>query len=117
MQDLTGGSAVLTPLSEGLEIDLSDVNPENAMLKGDCLWQVVDIVIGGVPTVLQVYYMCFYMSLSRILLQPSVSTNLFDPRRHQVDLRKVEVGIQLLGNIYPVAAIIWRGVHCALLLG
>ena len=28
--------------------------------------------------------------------------NLFNPMRHQVDLRKVEVGIQLLGNIYLV---------------
>jgi hypothetical protein len=33
------------------------------------------------------------MSLGRLLLQGSVSTNLFDPMRHQVDLQKVEVGI------------------------
>jgi hypothetical protein len=76
-----------------LEIELSDFEAENAMLKGDNLWQVVEIVIGGVPTVLEVRFMCLFMSLGRILLQGSVSTNLFSPMRHQVDLRKVEVGI------------------------
>jgi hypothetical protein len=50
-------------------------------------------VIGGVPTVLEVRFMCFFKVLGRILLQGSVSTNLLDPMRHQVDLRKVEVGI------------------------
>ena len=104
-------------LSEGLEIELSAFEPENATLKGDYLWQVVEIVIGGVPTVLEVRFMCLFMSRGRILLQGSVSTNLFDPMRHQVDLRKVEVGIQLLGNIYLVADIIPPGVHFAPLLG
>ena len=83
-------------LSEGLEIELSDFDAENVTLRGDYLWQVVEIVIGGFPTVLEVRFMCLFMSLSRILLQGSVSTNLFDPMRHQVDLRKVEVSIQLL---------------------
>jgi hypothetical protein len=56
-----------------LEIELSDFEAENVTLKGDFLWQVVEIVIGGVPTVLEVRLMCFFMSLGRILLQGSVS--------------------------------------------
>jgi len=74
-------------------IELSDCNEENGTLPGDYLQQVVEIVIGGVPTVLEVRFKCLLMPLGRILLQGSVSTNLFDPVRHQVDLRKVEVGI------------------------
>jgi len=77
----------------GLEIELSGFEAENATLKGDYLWQVVEIVVGGVPTVLKVHFLCLVMSLGRILLQCSVSTNLFSPMRHQVDLQKVEVGI------------------------
>jgi hypothetical protein len=80
-------------LSEGLEIELSDFEAENATLNGDYLWQVVEIVIGGVPTVLEVRLMCLFMSLGRRVLQGSVSTNLWSPMRHQVDLRIVEVGI------------------------
>jgi len=76
-----------------VEIEISDFAAENAMLKGDYLWQVVEIVIGGVPTVLEVHFMCFFMSLGRILLQGSVSTKLFDPMRHQVDPQNVEDGI------------------------
>jgi len=64
----------------------------------------------GVPTVLEIQFMRLFMSHSRILLQGSVSTNLFDPKRHQVDLRKVEVGIQLIGNTNLVADIILPGV-------
>ena len=100
-----------------MEIELSDFEAENATLNGDYLWQVVEIVIGGVPTVLEVRFMCLFMSLGRILLQGSVSTNLFDLMTHQVDLRKVQVSIQLLGNIYLVADIIPPGVHFAPLLG
>jgi len=116
MEDFAGSRAVLPTLSEGLEIPLSDFETENPMLKGDYLRQVVQIVIAGVPTVLEVRFMCLFMSLGRILLQGSVSTNLFDPMRHQVDLWKVEVVIQLLGNIYLVANIIPPGVHFAPLL-
>jgi len=76
-----------------LEIELSDFEAEDATLKGDYLWQIVEIVIGGVPTVLDVRSMCLFMSLGRILMQGSVSTNLFGPMRQQVDLRNVEVGI------------------------
>jgi hypothetical protein len=116
-EDFAGGNAVLPTLSEGLEIELSDFEAEKATLKGYYLRQVVEMVIGGVPTVPEVRFMCLFMSLGRILLQGSVSTNLFDPMRHQVDLRNVEVGIQLLGNIYLVVDIIPPGVHFAPLLG
>jgi hypothetical protein len=80
------------------------------MLKGDYLPQVVEIVIGGVPTVLEVRLMCFFMSIGSVLLQGTVSTNLIDPMRHQVDFRKVQVGTQLLGTIYLVPDIIPPGV-------
>jgi hypothetical protein len=100
-----------------LEIELSDFEAQNVRLKGDYLWQVVEIVIGGVPTVLEVHFMCLLMFLGRILWQGSVSTNLFYPMRPQVDLRKVAVGIQLLGNIYLVDDTIPPGVHFAPLLG
>jgi hypothetical protein len=82
MEDIAGGSAFLLMLSKGLEIELSDFEAEDATLKGDHLWQVVEIVIGGVPTVLEVRFMCLFMSLGRILLQGSVLTNLFGPMRH-----------------------------------
>jgi hypothetical protein len=84
---------VFPTLSEGLEFELSDVQTENATLKRDYLWQVVESVIGGVPTVFEVRFMCSFMSLGCILLDYSVSTNLFDPIRHQVDFRKVDVSI------------------------
>jgi hypothetical protein len=59
---------VLPTLSEGLEIELSDFPAENATLKGDYLQQVVEIAIGGVPTVLEVCFMCLFMSIGKILL-------------------------------------------------
>ena len=49
---------------------------------GDYLRQLVEIVIVGVPTLLEVQSMCLFMSLSWILLQGYISTNLFDPMRH-----------------------------------
>ena len=66
-------------LSAGLEFELSDYEEENATLKGDYLPQVVENVIGGVPTVLEVCFTCLFMPVGRILLEGSVSTNLFDP--------------------------------------
>jgi hypothetical protein len=93
MEDFAGGSAVLPTQSEALGIEVSDFEAENTMLKGDYLWQVVEIVIGGVPTVLGFCFMCVFMSRSRTLLQGSVSANVFDPVRPQVDLWTVEVGI------------------------
>jgi len=41
---------------------------ENAMLNGDYWRQVVENVIGGVPSVLEIRFMCLFMSLSKILL-------------------------------------------------
>jgi hypothetical protein len=116
-EGFAGGSAVLATLNEGLEIELTDCAVEYAMLKGDCLWQVVEIVIGEVPTAPEIHFMYLFMSLGRILLQGSVSMNLFDPVRHQVDIRKIEVGIQLLGNIYPAAHRMPPGAQFAPLLG
>jgi len=116
-EDFAGGSTVLPTLSEGSQIELSNFEAENAMLKGDYLRQVVEIVIGGIPTVLEKSFMCLFMSLGRILLQGSILRNLLDPTRHQVDLPKVEVNIQLLGNISLVADIIPPGVHFAPLVG
>jgi hypothetical protein len=40
--------------SQGLKSELTDFEADNAMLKGDYWWQVVLIVIGGDPTVLEV---------------------------------------------------------------
>ena len=62
-----------------MEIELSDLEAEDATLNSDYLWQVVEIVIGGIPTVLEVLVMCIFMSPGRILLQGSVSRNLVDP--------------------------------------
>jgi len=92
-EDFAGSSAILPTLSEGWEIELSDFEAENATWKGNYLWQVVETVMGGFPTVLEVGFMCLFMSLGRMLLQGSISTNLFGPMRHQVNLRKVEVSI------------------------
>jgi hypothetical protein len=93
MEDFASCSAVFLTLSEGLESELSNFESGNAMLNGHCLRQVVEIVIGGDPTVLEIRFMYSFMSLDRILLQGSVSTNLSKPVRHQVDIRKVVVGI------------------------
>jgi len=57
------------------------------------------------------------VSISRILLQGSVSTNLFHQMRHQMDLRNVEVGIKLCAHIYLVADISPQGIQFELLLG
>jgi len=69
-------------LSEGLKSELSEFEAEYATLKGEYLWQVVEIVIGGVATVLEARLMCSFRCFGEILLQGSVSTNLFDPMRH-----------------------------------
>jgi hypothetical protein len=61
--------------------------------------------------------MCLFLSLSRILVQGSVSTNLFDPMIIEVDLHILEVGISLVRNIYVVADIFQPGIHFALLVG
>jgi len=92
-KDTADGSAVTRKLSEDLEIKLADFETENATLTGDYLQQIVEIVIGDISTILEIRFMCLFMSLGKTLLQVSVSTNLFDPVTHQVDLRKVEVSI------------------------
>jgi len=92
-EDFPSHSTVLSTLSESLEIELSDSKVENVTLQGDYLRQVVEFEIGGVPTILEVRFMCLFMPLGKILLQGSVSTNLFNPVRHQVDRPQVEVGI------------------------
>jgi hypothetical protein len=92
-EDIAGGSTVHPMLSEGLDSELSDFEVENTMLQGDYLWPVVEIVLGGVSTVLEVCVMYLFMSLSRILWQGWVSTNLFDPMRHQVEHWNGEISI------------------------
>jgi hypothetical protein len=92
-EDCAGSSPVLPMLSEGLEIELSDFKTENATLKRDYLRQGVEIVIGGVSTILAVRFMSLFMSLGRLLLQGSVPTSLFNPMRYQVDFWTVEVSI------------------------
>jgi len=47
MKDCGRGSADLPTLTEGLEIERSDFEPEDATLTADHLLQVVEIVIGG----------------------------------------------------------------------
>jgi len=110
-EDFAGGSAVLPTLREGMEIELPGFEAQNATLKGDSLRQLVEIVIGGVPNVLEVRCMCWFMYLPGIQVRGSVSTNLFDLMRHYVDLWKVVVGIKLLGNIKLVADIIPPGIQ------
>jgi hypothetical protein len=73
-----------------LEIELSDFEAVDATLKGDFLWEVVEIVIGGVPRVLVVRCMYMLMSLGRLPFRGSVSSNMLGPKRHQVDLLKVK---------------------------
>jgi len=80
-------------VSEGLEIELSDFEAETAKLKDDHSQLVVEMVIRGIPTVLEIPLMSLAMAVSRILLEGSISTNPFNPVRHPVDLRKDNGGI------------------------
>ena len=66
-------------LSHGFETELSDCGAENVTLKGDYVRQVVEILNVPVPTVLEVRFVCFFMSLSKILLQVSRSMSLCEP--------------------------------------
>lgn len=116
-EDLASGCDNLPTLSQGLEIEHSDFEAEDAMLNGHHPSQVFEIVIGGDPTILAVHFMGMFMSLSRILWQGSVLTNLFNPIRHQVDLWNVEVVIYDDGNIYHVPDSIPRGFHFVPLVG
>jgi hypothetical protein len=66
-EDFGGRSTDLPMLSKDLEIELSDYEAENGNLKSDYMWQVLKIVIGGVPTILEIGVVCCFMSLGRIL--------------------------------------------------
>jgi len=57
-EDTASGSALLLTLSYGLGIGFSYFKAGNAMLKCDSMWQVVEVVIGGVPTVRVDHFMC-----------------------------------------------------------
>ena len=92
-EDFADGSAVLSTLSEGLVLELSDLDTQNATLEGDYLRLVVEIEIGGVPTVLEIGLICLFMSVCIILLEGCISTNLFYRVRQQADIPKVEVCI------------------------
>jgi hypothetical protein len=81
------------------------------MLKGDYMGQVVKIVFGGVPTVLEVRFMCRFICFGNILLPGSVSTYEFDLIRYQVHLWQVELGIQLLGIFNLMADKILPDIH------
>jgi hypothetical protein len=116
-EDFAGSSAALLMLSKDMEIELADFKEENAMLKGECLQQAVEIGFEGIPIVLEVRLLRLFIFLGGIQLKGFISTNLYDPLRHQLGLRKVDVGIQLFTNIYFVADIILPGVHLAPFLG
>jgi len=55
MVDFQGGSAIRPTFNEGLEIEHSNFAGERAMVKGDTLWQVVEIVIGGVLNIHEIH--------------------------------------------------------------
>jgi hypothetical protein len=93
-----------------LIFEFSDFVVENATLKSDYLGLVVEILIGGFPTVLEGRFMSLLMSLGGRLLQGYILTNLFNQMRHHGDLQTVEVGIQLLEILSLVADIIPPGV-------
>jgi len=116
-EDFASDRVVFLTLSKGLVIELSDFEAGNSTLKGDYLRHVVEIVSGGIPTILEVRFVCLFMSLSRILLEGSELMSLFSLKGDQVDHRKVEVSIQLLRNVYPVPDMLLPGVHFVPLLG
>jgi hypothetical protein len=91
--DIACDSVVLPMLSKCFDIQLANFEPENATMNGDYLLQGVENVNGGIPTILEVWLRFLFMSLRRIQLTGSLSPNLFDPMRHQLDLRKVKVSI------------------------
>jgi hypothetical protein len=104
------GQRCVPDTERGLDIELSELEAENTTVKRDYLRQEVEIVMRGVLIVHEVRFMCLFLYLGRILLNGYVSTNLFDLLRHQVDLRSVEDGLELLGKIDLVAGIIRPGV-------
>jgi hypothetical protein len=78
-------------LGESSEVMLSSSKPEDATLKGDFLFEVQVIVIGGSQTILEVRFLGMFLALSKRLLQGCISMNMFESMRQLVDLHKVEV--------------------------
>ena len=89
-ENVGGHSGDLLTRSEGRRIDLSHLECEIGTLKGDFLRRVVEIVIGGILTVLEVRFMCVFIALSRVLWKGPISTNPVDPVKYQVDLPKLK---------------------------
>jgi hypothetical protein len=54
---IAGGSTVRPMLSDSFWSELTDSKASKATLKGNYLWLVVEIVIGGVPNVLEIHFM------------------------------------------------------------
>jgi len=65
-------------LREVFELELCHCEAENLTPEGHDPWQVVEIVIGGVSTILEVHFMLLIMSLGSILFQGSIRMNLFE---------------------------------------
>jgi hypothetical protein len=93
MEDITSSIDILPPVREGVKSEFADIKEENATLKDDYLRQTVDIVIAAIPTVPEHCFMCFFISLGKMYLQGSVSTNVFELMRPQLDFRNLGVGI------------------------
>jgi len=110
-QNLVGGRAVFPTLYGWVTKELSCCTGDYVMLKCDNLRKVALIVIGGVPTVCEVRFMCWFVACTRILWDGSISTNLRQKVRQLVDLPKVDVGIQHLGFIYLLADILPAGIQ------
>jgi hypothetical protein len=108
---LAGCSAVHSTLSEDLDIALSGFEADYVTLNSDFFRQVVEIVIESIQTVLEICVIWFFLTLGRILIQGSISTKLFAPLKHQVDLRKVEIHIYRLGISDLVADTIPQGME------
>jgi hypothetical protein len=72
MEDIAGSSAARSTLIEGLKIDLSHFEAGNAKPQGDYLWQVVDIAIRGIPTILEIRFECLLMTFGRTRLECSI---------------------------------------------
>jgi hypothetical protein len=83
------------------------------MLKGDDLQKVVVNIMGSVPIVIEVSVICLFLSVSRTQMKVTISTNVSDPMRHQVNCWTVEVGRYLVRNDYPITDIILCGTHFA----
>ena len=94
-------------------IEFSDFNAEDVTLSGHDFCQLVENIIGGIPTVVEVRVMLLFTYLTGILFQSSVLTNLFDSFRHYVKFRTVEVGIHLIGTINFMDSIITAGINFA----